>query len=410
MRLRPKNKPESIMPNISAHLRYIGISDIDVAALRRVRPLIEQHVDEFTPYFYRHLQAFQDTRAFLTDPAVLQRLLIAQRHYVLNMFDAKFDDSYYDLRCQIGHTHFQLGLDFKWYIGAYALYLDFFMPRIEDMLRGDPDAISLVRSAFQKVTVLDMSIVLEAYHKRDKQALAETNRQVLHQEKLATVGLLVSGLAHEIGNPLASIQAICDNLLNRDIDTHIAEKLNRVRSQVDRIVNIVGQLVNYARPASPIWKKVNLRRVLESALEIARLARSAKTVAVSMIVNAALPPIEAIEDQLAQVFVNLFLNAFDAMPEEGGQLEISAAIETGLATIRVKDNGCGIPAANLKKIYEPFFSTKDVGKGTGLGLHVSLSIIQNHSGSIDATSALPCGTCFTIKLPVLQKASDEIPA
>ena len=398
------------MSDIQSHLRYIGVTHADVAALRSVRPLIEQHVDEFIEYFYRHLQAFENTRAFLTDPAVLQRLLDAQRRYVLSMFDAKFDEEYYRYRCFIGQTHFRLGLDFKWYLGAYVLYLDFFMPRIEAVLRDQREQMRQVQSAFQKVTVMDMSIVLEAYHKRDKEVLAEANHQMLHQEKLATVGLLVSGLAHEIGNPLASIQAICDNLLNKRVDPPVEEKLKRIRNQVDRIVAIVSQLVNYSRPASPVWKKVELKSVLESSLEIARLSRSAKSVAVNLTIDPALPPIDAIGDELTQVFVNLFLNAFDAMPDLGGELSVSAARQQGRAVIRVQDNGCGIPPENLKKIYEPFFSTKDVGKGTGLGLHVSLSIVHHHSGSIEVASSPQRGTCFTVKLAIIQNNPSETPS
>lgn len=397
------------MPDIDSHLRYIGISAADVAALRRVRPVIEQHVDEFIQYFYDHLQAFEGTRSFITDPVVLNRLLTAQRRYVLNMFDARFDEEYYRYRCLIGHTHFRLGLDFKWYVGAYILYLDFFMPRIEETLHDKPLQIRQVQSAFQKVTMLDMSIVLEAYHRRDRETLADTNRQLLHQEKLATVGLLVSGLAHEIGNPLASIQAICENLLNKQLDPAVSEKLQRISSRVDTIVRIVSQLVTYARPAAPSWKKMDLKRVLDLSLEVARLSRNSKTVTVNLTAED-LPLIDAMEDQIGQVFVNLFLNAFDAMPETDGKLSIVAAYSDGYAVVTVEDNGCGISSDNLKKIYDPFFTTKDVGKGTGLGLHVSMNILHTHSGSIAATSELKRGTRFTVRLPVTQSTPAEATA
>lgn len=400
------------VPNIASHLLYIGMTDADVMALRGVRSLIERHADDFVLHFYRHLQAFEGTRAFIADRAVLQRLLDAQRHYVLDMFDANFDDDYYRFRCLIGQTHFRIGLDFKWYVGAYVLYLEFFMPLIECALYDQPETLRQVQSAFRKVTLMDMSIVLEAYHKRDKQALAESNQQMLHQEKLASVGLLVSGLAHEIGNPLASIQAICDNLLNKHLDPPVEEKLKRIRGQLDRIVKIVSQLVNYARPGPPAWRKTELKPMLESALEIARLARNAKSVAVSIEVDSALPPIDGINDELAQVFVNLFVNAYDAMQDQGGKLTVSAMRDGAFAVLRVQDTGCGIPASNRKKIFEPFFTTKDVGKGTGLGLHVSLSIVQNHAGSIEVASDPGHGTCFTIKLPIVQKQTrqNEVPA
>jgi C4-dicarboxylate-specific signal transduction histidine kinase len=117
--------------------------------------------------------------------------------------------------------------------------------------------------------------------------------------------------------------------------------------------------------------------------------------------------IDDIEDHLCQVFVNLFLNAFDALPDTGGELMVNAVCENGNAVIRVQDNGCGIPPEGLKKIYEPFFSTKEVGKGSGLGLHVSLSIVHNHFGSIEAKSDSQRGTCFTVTLPIVQKLQGE---
>lgn len=391
------------MGSIKKHLTYAGIDDSDVEALRSVKSLIESHADEFIDRFYAHLQAFEGTRAFVTDPAVLKRLLDAQRRYLLSLFDAQFDADYFEQRCHIGHTHFRIGLDFKWYVGAYGLYLGFFVPLFEAHFASEPARLQALQAAYRKVLLMDMSIVLEAFHQRDKAALETAKNQVLHQEKLATVGLLVSGLAHEIGNPLASIQAICDIQLRKNIDPPIAEKFTRIRAQVVRIVNIVGQLISYARPAPAVWTQVNINEAIEAALEIATLSRRAKTVEIKLNLDKSLPRIDALSDQLSQVFLNLFLNALDAVGDQGGRLEIATSMQNESISVKVKDNGCGIAQENLNKIFEPFFSTKDVGKGTGLGLHVSLSIVDRHSGTIQVKSEPGQGTVFTIVLPVSQQ-------
>ena len=150
------------MGSIKAHLRYFGITDSDVTALRATKSLIVDHADEFIDRFYTHLQEFEETRAFVTDPAVLTRLLDAQRHYLFSLFDARFDNDYYAQRCRIGETHFRIGLDFKWYVGAYNLYFGFFAPVFETHLAGDAERLQRVQSAYRKILLMDMSIVLEA--------------------------------------------------------------------------------------------------------------------------------------------------------------------------------------------------------------------------------------------------------
>jgi signal transduction histidine kinase len=389
----------AMQPGIQSHLQYVGMTAEDVASLREVRDLVEQHSDAFVKSFYDHLLAFEETRAFLTDEGKVQRLLRGQRNYLLTLFDAKFDAAYYDFRRAIGQTHFRIGLGFRWYIGAYVLYLDFFMPLFQQHFADDVDRMRRVTSAFRKATLLDMSIVLEAYHEGDMAALEQSKAQVMHQEKLAAVGLLASGLAHEIGNPLASIQAVCDNQLRKKPDPQVAEKFQRIRDQVVRITAIVRQLVGHARPTQAAWQEVALEDTVQSALAIAKLSRSSKTVQVEVKLDDGLPRPWGIPDQLSQVFLNLFLNAFDAMPESGGTLAISSSGQGKRVEIAIRDNGSGIPEGEMSKLFTPFFTTKDVGKGTGLGLHVCEGIMRRHGGEIRVESS-PRGSTFTVVLPL----------
>lgn len=396
---------------INPYLRYIGITPLDIALLREVRPMIDSHADDYVNRFYMHLKAFEGTRRFLTDEAVVARLLRAQRAYVLSVFDAVFNDDYYAHRRVIGQTHFRIGLDFQWYIGAYVLFFDLLAPFFEQHFAKDPVRRIAAESAFRKALLLDMSIVLEAYHEGDKNALSSAQQQVLHQEKLAAVGLLASGLAHEIGNPLASIMAICDNQLRKSagVDPQIIERFQRIREQVSRIVSIVRQLVSFARPGSSNWQPANIGKLIEDAIAIAQLSRSAKSIEVKLEIDASLPSTFAIADQLSQVFLNLFLNAIDAMAEQGGQLFVRAYRQDSSLRIEVEDNGCGINAEQRSKLFAPFFTTKEVGKGTGLGLYVSYGIISRHGGRIDVSSQTGKGTVFKIEIP-LRDSIPDIPS
>ena len=401
------NKENKIEGGIELHLRYVRMTDAEILALRAIRATVEANSQFFVDQFYNHLRSFEGTRAFLTDENVVRRLLDGQRKYLLSLCDAKFDQEYFQYRCLIGHTHFRLGLAFQWYIGAYCLYIDFLIPLVENHYANNTKMRQVTSSAIRKATLLDMSIVLEAYHEGDKAALEASKAQVLHQEKLAAVGLLASGLAHEIGNPLASIQAICENQLRKAVEPQAAEKFKRIRDQVTRITTIVRQLVNYARPPVVEWKHVNLNDVLESSLGIARLSRAAKSIDVKTHLAADLPFTMAVADQMGQVFLNLILNAIDSMQEDGGELRIStcAGPNKNILVI-IEDNGHGISETNLNRIFTPFFTTKDVGKGTGLGLHVSIGIVRQHGGEIRVRSGVGTGTAFTVELPIRDKAQE----
>jgi PAS domain S-box-containing protein len=237
--------------------------------------------------------------------------------------------------------------------------------------------------------------------KRTEQEREQLQAKVLHQEKLAAIGLLSSGLAHEIGNPLASIQAICENLARKSSEPATVEKCQRIREQVRRITDIVGSLVNFARPGQAAWKAVDINATLEAAMSIAKLSRTAKSIEIALKFDQALPHTIAIADQLSQVFLNLFLNAIDASKEAGGKIIVSSKqVSAETIEISVSDNGHGISGDDMPKLFTPFFTTKEVGKGTGLGLHVCDGIIKRHGGEIRVASNPDTGSTFTILLPI----------
>ena len=223
----------------------------------------------------------------------------------------------------------------------------------------------------------------------------------LHQDKLASVGLLASGMAHEIGNPLSAIAAICDNQLRKTPEPAIAEKFQKIRLQVNRMTKIIRQLVTFARPGQSGPQATPINEVLEEALAMARLSRDANNVHVVLDLAADLPPALVAADQLAQVFLNLFLNAFDAMKDKPGELCVRTGRKSdGWLFASIKDNGCGIAPESMKKLFMPFFTTKEIGMGTGLGLHVSYGIVRDHGGEIRVESTPGEGTAFIVELPL----------
>ncbi|MDE3035180.1 MAG: PAS domain S-box protein [Nitrospirota bacterium] len=223
--------------------------------------------------------------------------------------------------------------------------------------------------------------------------------QLRHTERLAELGTLASGMAHEIGTPMNVILGRAEFLMRRTQEEQTQKGLETIVAQVERITKLMNQLLTFARRRPSERGPMDVGRAVDTCLEILseRLARH--HVKVDKTIPPDLPPVHADSDQMSQVFLNLFINAVHAMPE-GGRLRIAAEPTGNHVTITVADTGHGIPEEHLTKIFTPFFTTKEVGKGTGLGLTVVHGILQEHGGTITVDSQKGQGTTFTLMLPI----------
>ena len=230
----------------------------------------------------------------------------------------------------------------------------------------------------------------------DRKRLQEQLRKT---ERIAELGTLASGMAHEIGTPMNVILGRAEYLMDRVKDEPVKRGLQTIVVQVERITRVMNQLLAFARRKAPDRGPLALKAIIENSVEMfqERLARS--QVRVEVTVEDPCPNVLADSDQMSQVMINLIMNAVHAMPE-GGTLRIGLAQEKDMVKLTVADTGHGIPQEALKKIFEPFFTTKEFGKGTGLGLTVVKGIIEEHQGSIAVESAPGGGTTFTILLPM----------
>jgi len=224
-------------------------------------------------------------------------------------------------------------------------------------------------------------------------------QQLVTSEKLASIGLLSAGVAHEINTPLTGISSYIQLLQKKLSDPHYAQILEKIEAQTERVSKIVKNLLNFARnPADSAFHRVN---VIDSLKEILSLI-DYKLKAMNIQLELALQPVKPIWGQgerLQQVFINIILNAIDAMPK-GGTLRIEAFQNDGELVIKIADTGTGIKRQHLPHIFDPFFTTKGLGKGTGLGLSISYAIIKEHEGNITVESEVGKGSCFSITLPV----------
>jgi PAS domain S-box-containing protein len=240
---------------------------------------------------------------------------------------------------------------------------------------------------------------------RDLSEKRTLEKQLIHTQKMESIGTLAAGVAHEVGNPLASISAIVQVAQRSTDDRFIKEKLDLVKNQVTRISKIIRDLVDFSRPSSFELHRVNINECLKEAVEITKVGTKAKTIEFDVKLSDDLPNLPLVADQLEQVFVNILLNAVDAINEikekkKEQRISIESSLSEDEVVITFTDTGSGISEENLNKIFEPFFTTKSQGKGTGLGLWVSYGIIKSFQGNIEVQSSPESGTIFTITLPV----------
>jgi|Deesub1362A_J573_1020465.scaffolds.fasta_scaffold00570_11 signal transduction histidine kinase/HAMP domain-containing protein len=235
------------------------------------------------------------------------------------------------------------------------------------------------------------------YSRELERKVEERTRQLLHAERLATIGTLASGVAHEINNPATSILLDAERILEENLSNgEVREIAEGIVKQVERIQRITRSLLLFSRQSEFEPREVDLNDIIEESLEVLR--PKLKKVKVEKRLKR-LPLIVGDPAQLQQVFVNLMLNAVQAMPS-GGTLTIETEAREREVIARVNDTGVGIPDEHLDKIFNPFFTTKRPSEGTGLGLSICLGIVERHNGKIEVRSKVGKGTTFTVRLPL----------
>jgi len=237
------------------------------------------------------------------------------------------------------------------------------------------------------------------------------NEQIVETGKLASVGELAAGIAHEINNPVAIMVEeagwIGDLLEEEEFQesenlSEFARALEQIRAQGRRCKEITHKLLSFARKTDSRIQDVQIDDLIEELVSLSAQKAKYSNVMINMDLQPDLPAIRVSQTELQQVFLNLINNALDAMEKKGGTLNISSQVEDNLIVVEVEDNGPGIPEANIARIFDPFFTTKPVGKGTGLGLSICYGIVKKMGGEIEVRSTLGEGTTFRVSIPLPQ--------
>lgn len=222
--------------------------------------------------------------------------------------------------------------------------------------------------------------------------------QVVHQEKLAAVGLLAAGVAHEIGNPLTAIDSMTQLLAAETDDANVREKVKTIQRQVDRISQIVHSMADLSRPLSAEVRRTDVHVLLDSVLRLVKYDKRFRSIRVRTEYGEEVPRLDLVEDRVFGVFLNLALNAADAMPG-GGTLTVRTDADESRVIVEFRDTGTGIAPEDRARVFEPYFTTKAPGRGTGLGLTISRTLLREMGGDLALESEVGRGSTFVVSIP-----------
>ncbi len=269
---------------------------------------------------------------------------------------------------------------------------------LESVMTFAEQAGLTIHNAFMYQELKAFSEQMEEKIQRVTADLRKTEAQLIRSEKLAALGQLAAGIAHEIRNPLTSINILIHSMTENLPPEHSRwEDLKVIEEEISRINEIVDQFLRFAKPSPPLLGKVEVSPLFEETLQLLRPQIERQKISVQKDFRA-LPPVTADKEQMKQVILNLLLNAIQAMPK-GGQLGLRGQVSADdqWVQLAIQDSGIGIPPADIDKLFDPFFSTKE--GGVGLGLSIAHRIIDQHHGKIEIESQPQQGTVFTLWLP-----------
>lgn len=367
---------------------YVGWEAEDARRVQAVSELLEPAIPHLVNDFYEEIDRHPHARKVITGGAEqIERLKGTLRGWLRDLLAGTYDTAYVARRWRVGWRHVEIGLD-QVYTNVALSRLRFgLIKELHDRWNGQAGELQLTERAINKLLDLDLAIIEDAYQ-------AEHLERQQRTERLAAIGQVAGGVAHELRNPLNVVKTSVYYLLNARSPTaeKTAEHLRRIERHVAVADNVITALSNFARLPIPNLVPFAVDECVREALEINPLPDN---ISLTLDFSSTLPRVVADRDQVRIVLGNLIRNAREAMPE-GGPLIISGRQVASRVHVSVVDHGTGIPQENLAKIMEPLFSTK--ARGLGLGLAMARAILDKNLGSLSVASTPGKGSTFTVSL------------
>jgi two-component system, NtrC family, sensor histidine kinase HydH len=378
--------------------RYVDFSPADEAALRELYPLSAPHFQRIAEVFYDRILHHSEARKVLEGgESTVGRLKVTLVAWMGGVLQGPWDEAYYEQRCKIGRVHVRIGMPQHYMFTAMNVMRGGLLGVIDErakasavQIAADPAAVDHVyasRAAVNKILDLELAIMLHTY--REDLELKQSRI-----ERLSTFGQLMGTIGHELRNPLAVMESSLHILRGRVKEDERAMKhVERIAEQVASSNRIITGLLDIIRDAPLAKQPVKLADIVERAVSDIAIPPTASVTVTGI---AELPEVGGDPDQLRQVFLNLVQNALQALPDGKGHVRILGSRSDGRIRIAVEDDGPGVDASTLRRLFEPLVTTKK--KGVGLGLAWVKRIVERHGGTI-AYEAGAAGARFVVHLP-----------
>lgn len=375
---------------------YVGWTDDDSLRIAATAPLIDARLPALIEDFYEVIERHPRASKVITGgTAQVERLKGMLLGWIRELLAGQYDKAYVERRWRVGWRHVEIGLDQAYTNTALSRLRTGLCRSLQEEWVGEPDLLMETVRSLNKALDLDLAIIEEAYQ-------AEYALRLQRSERLATLGQIAGGVAHELRNPLNVIKTSVYYLLNARNPTpeKQAEHLGRIERHIGLADGVISALASFTKMPTPHLESTQVEPCVIEALEIAPLGDG---ISLEMDLPPHLPPVMADAGQLRIALGNLIRNARDAMPR-GGTLTISGRAAEGGVEIAIADTGVGILASDIPRIMEPFFSTKE--RGLGFGLSIARTIIDRSRGSLRVESEPGRGSTFTLGLMAATDGQD----
>lgn len=370
--------------------QYVGWTDADARRVAAIAMLIDPHVVALIDDFYEEIGRHPEALKVITGgDEQIARLKETLRAWLRDLVAGRYDKDYVSRRWRVGLRHVEIGLSQVFTNAALSRLRRGLLQALEQSWTGDAHELLATRGSLNMLLDLDLAIIEDAYQ-------TEFSQRQQRSDRLAAIGQVAGGVAHELRNPLNVVQTSIYYLMNTRTPNpeKVRQHLERIERQIGLADRVITALSDFARLPVPELQPIGLEATMKEVLELNQLPEQIK---VTLDLPAELPAVLGDSRQLQIVFGNLIRNARDAMQPNGGSLAVSAEAKGGYVAISFADTGGGIPRENLERIMEPLYSTK--ARGIGLGLAITRSIIDKHGGQLQVASDLGVGSRFTVRLP-----------
>jgi signal transduction histidine kinase len=387
--------------SLDERLRFLALTDADAARLVNLRPLFEAQATEFVEAFYRHLFAFKATAGFLQDEERFARLKRVQREHFDSLFEAVWDEAYFERRRKVGLTHADVGIEPQYFLGAYNQLVQHCAATLSGST-GDPASARRIEelASLIKVILLDVGLSLDAYFEQSTRRLQHALDMLWKaNDELRRFAQLTT---HDLKTPLATVANLCDEALDEfgpnmpDEAKKLVESARqatyRMSSQIDELLSLaVGAGTEADRPVD---SDAAVRQAAEGVSHVLRER------VIALRIEDHLPPVVGNAIRLREAFYNLLSNAAKFIPAREGVIQVTAETHDGDVIFRVRDNGPGIPHDELDRIFVPFrrLPAHRNQPGSGLGLYFTKNLVEQQGGQIWAESNPGEGACFCIRM------------